>query len=127
MDHNDLQALRLLAEAQRHTDLNQPAAARITIRSANGEYLGDIVLPAAGLERATQAVSAVADYKERRPADFTPAPAPDLDPHLIADIEDHFADIDPDSYLADVFGGPDAEASLTAFEQLVTGEWDGQL
>lgn len=52
---------------------------------------------------------------------------PEVDPLLIAAIEDHFAKVDPQSYMDDVFGSPDAEASLAAFEQLVTGEWDGEL
>ncbi|MEU3656435.1 hypothetical protein AB0E67_27235 [Streptomyces sp. NPDC032161] len=48
-----------------------------------------------------------------------------IDPLLIAQLEDHFATVDPDSYLTDVFNSPDAEASLAAYEQLVTDEWDG--
>ncbi|MEV6165714.1 hypothetical protein AB0L71_28140 [Streptomyces sp. NPDC052052] len=51
----------------------------------------------------------------------------DVDPLLIAAIEDHFAQIEVESYLADVFSSPDAEASLAAFEQLVTGEWGEEL
>ncbi|WP_331764384.1 hypothetical protein [Streptomyces anulatus] len=46
---------------------------------------------------------------------------------LIDNVEFVYAAIDPESYLTDVFGSPDAEASLTAYEQLVSGEWDGQL
>ncbi|WP_097865790.1 hypothetical protein [Streptomyces sp. rh34] len=46
---------------------------------------------------------------------------------LIDNVEYVFAVIDPQSYLDDVFGSPDAEASLAAYEQLVTGEWDGRL
>ncbi|MER8003049.1 hypothetical protein [Streptomyces sp. NPDC095613] len=53
----------------------------------------------------------------------------DRQPHrqLIADIEDHFAAIEPDSYLDDVFAGDCPEASAAAYEQLVTQEWDGDL
>lgn len=126
MTPNDQNALRLLAELQRLADPTQPTAVRVTIRSAEGDYIGDAVLPNPAAGRAVQAVSAMADYATRRPADFSPIPNI-LDPHLVADIEDHFADVDPESYLADVFGGNDAEASLVAFEQLVTGEWDGEL
>lgn len=46
---------------------------------------------------------------------------------LIDNVEYVYAAIDPESYLDDVFGSPDAEASLAAYEQLVTGEWDGEL
>lgn len=116
MDTNDQAALRLLAELQRLTDPNQPTAARVTIRSAAGEYLGEAPIPVPAIGHAAMAVSAMADYANR-PAD----------PRMVADIEDHFADVDPESYLADVFGGHDAEASLIAYEQLVTGEWDGDV
>lgn len=122
MSPEDLHALTLLAELQRLADPDQPTAVRITIRSAEGDYIGDVALPAPGAGHATQAVSAVADYADRVPADFTPAT---LDPLLVADIDDHFDGIDPDTYLFDVFASQDAEASLAAYEQLVTGEWDG--
>ncbi|WP_331728811.1 hypothetical protein OG693_39470 (plasmid) [Streptomyces sp. NBC_01259] len=124
MNPNDQAALRLLAELQRLADPTQPAAVRVTIRSAEGDYIGDAVLPTPAAGHAVQAVSAMADYATRRPADFTPVPDT-LDPLLVAAIEDHFADVDPASYLADVFSSPDAEASIAAYEQLVDGDWDG--
>lgn len=49
------------------------------------------------------------------------------DPYLYADITDLFLAIDPQSYLDDVFAGPDPHESMNAYEQLVTGEWDGEL
>lgn len=126
MSPDDLHALQLLAELQRLADPTQPTAVRITIRSADGDYISDVALPAPGAGHATQAVSAVADYAQRDPEAFTP-PVADLDPLLIAAIEDHFDQVDPESYLDDVYGSQDAEASLTAYEQLVTGDWDGGL
>lgn len=47
------------------------------------------------------------------------------DPDLYADVTDVFLAVDPVSYLDDVFGSPDAHASMNAYEELVTGEWDG--
>lgn len=77
----------------------------------------------------------------------------DLDPLLIAQIEDHFARtfnaddvfdmfddiedvfaaLDPTSFLDDVLDGPDPKASVKALEEMVTGDatedgdWDGDL
>ncbi|MFJ3699524.1 hypothetical protein ACIPW9_36270 [Streptomyces sp. NPDC090052] len=48
-------------------------------------------------------------------------------PLLIAEIEDLFSDIDPQSYLGDVIAADCPEAAAAALEQLVTGEWDGEL
>jgi len=48
-------------------------------------------------------------------------------PDLYADVTDLFMVIDPQSYLDDVFGSPDPHESMNAYEQIVTGEWDGDL
>lgn len=138
MNSNDQAALRLLAELQRLNgadELSNPGqtpALRVTIRTADGEFIGEALLNPRAADEAANAASAVAEYAMAMPADYqagrTPAPVdPEIDSLLVAQLEDHFADIDPESYLADVFGGHDAEASLVAYEQLVTGEWDGDL
>jgi hypothetical protein len=41
------------------------------------------------------------------------------DPLLVAEIEDIFDAVDPWSYL-------DPESAAAAYEQLVTGDWDGE-
>lgn len=48
-------------------------------------------------------------------------------PDLYAKVTDVFLLIDPDAYLDDVLNSPDPDASMVAFEQMVTGEWDGEL
>ncbi|CAL9667475.1 hypothetical protein SUDANB145_07235 (plasmid) [Streptomyces sp. enrichment culture] len=59
--------------------------------------------------------------------EFTATAIAHRDPVLYADIVDLFLLIDPESYLDDVFTAPEPEQSLAAYEQLVTGEWDGEL
>ncbi|MFF8279963.1 hypothetical protein ACF05T_28320 [Streptomyces lateritius] len=49
------------------------------------------------------------------------------DPFLIAEIEDYFDTVDPWSYLDDVLVSQDPEGAAAAYEQIVTGEWDGDL
>lgn len=69
----------------------------------------------------------------------------DVDPLLIASIEDlfspdddalidlvdavefEFAAINPTSYLTDIIAADSPEAAAAAYEQMVTGEWDGEL
>lgn len=46
---------------------------------------------------------------------------------LIADIEDHFDAVDPVSYLREVLAAEEPESAAAAYEQLITGEWDGEL
>ncbi|MFD4795987.1 hypothetical protein [Streptomyces anulatus] len=107
----------------------QTPATRIQVRTADGTLIGEALLSARSTDEAATAISAVAEYALVMPADYQAGrtTTPELDPLLIADLEDHFAKVDPESYLDDVFGSQDADASLTAYEQLVTGEWDGEL
>jgi hypothetical protein len=46
---------------------------------------------------------------------------------LYADVTDAFLLVDPLSYLDDVLTSREPEAAAAAYEQLVTGEWDGEL
>ena len=49
------------------------------------------------------------------------------DPDLYAQVTDVFDEVDPWSYLDDVLTSNDPEAAAAAYEQIVTGEWDGEL
>ncbi|MGW8703110.1 hypothetical protein ACWGOK_40415 [Streptomyces eurythermus] len=49
------------------------------------------------------------------------------EPLLHAEIDAHFNTIDALSYLDDVLTAEDPEGAAAAYEQLVTGEWDGEL
>lgn len=48
-------------------------------------------------------------------------------PRLFADVTDVFNAVDPQDLLDDVFASQDPDEALNAYEQLVTGEWDGDL
>lgn len=61
------------------------------------------------------------------PRDWSAAAVAHTHSQVYADVQDLFEGIDPDSLLDDVFASPDADASLVAYEQLVTGDWDGEL
>lgn len=126
MDANDQVAIQFLAELQRLADPTQPAGLRITVRNAEGDYIGDAVLPTPGAQHAAQAVSAAADFHDRDRDAFNAGTTIDgLDPRTLADLEDHFAEVDPKSYLDDVFAGRDAKASALAYQDLITGETGG--
>ncbi|MEV4975544.1 hypothetical protein [Streptomyces scopuliridis] len=117
MDSRDLYALSLLAQLQRLATNDADAAVRITIRSADGDFLGEARLPGNAAQEATNAFSVVADYQDAQQAipytmadgaapelDVTDVPAPklrifdetvtDLHPAGIAEIEDLFDAID---------------------------------
>lgn len=108
---------------------NQTAATRIQVRTADGTLIGEAILSARSTDETTLAISAVAEYAMAMPADYQAGRTPEvtLDPLLVADLEDHFAAVDPQSYLPDVFACDDPEVAAAAYEQMVTGEWDGEL
>ncbi|MET7792097.1 MULTISPECIES: hypothetical protein [Streptomyces] len=131
-------ALRVVSELQKLngadtlSDPTKTPVVRVKVETVDGRPAGEALLNPRAAEEIGDVAGVLAEYALAMPADYqagrtVPAPAPELDPLLVADLEDMFAAIDPESYLADVFGGPDAEASLVAYEQMVTGEWDGQL
>ncbi|TXS61454.1 hypothetical protein, partial [Streptomyces sp. sk2.1] len=64
---------------------------------------------------------------DNEPSQWSAAAVAHTHSQLYADVTDLFNEIDPESLLDDVFASPDAEASVAAYEQLVTGEWDGEL
>lgn len=95
MTPDDQAAIQFLAELQRLADPTQPAGLRITIRNAEGDYIGDAVLPTPSAQHAVQAVSAMADYHDRDRETFDAGAMIDgLDPRALADLEDHFAEVD---------------------------------
>jgi len=51
----------------------------------------------------------------------------EVDPLLVAAIEDLFAAIHPAEFIDDVVTSANPEASQAAYEQMVTGEWDGDI
>ncbi|MFF9003636.1 hypothetical protein ACF1GW_38725 [Streptomyces achromogenes] len=46
---------------------------------------------------------------------------------IYAQVTDVFMLVDPMSYLDDVLAARDPEAAAAAYEQMVTGEWDGEV
>lgn len=141
-DPNMTAALRVVAElrklngADTLSDPTKTPVVRVKVETVDGRFAGEALLNPRAAEEIGDVAGVLAEFALAKPADYqagrtvpTPAPEPDpeLDPLLVAQLEDHFADVDPESYLDDVFGGPDADASLAAFEEIVTGEWDGNL
>lgn len=122
MERNEQLALRLLAELQRLNPGGQDQAVRLTIRSANGDYIGEVRLPQRGAEALTDAVSAVADYAAAMPADYEANAKPRtadntvIDPLLEQDLEEHCIGLDTD-YLMSV-AAQDPHQAVAAFDEI---------
>jgi hypothetical protein len=75
----------------------------------------------------TAAVAGGAGGEAIPTGDYSAAAVAQNNPDLYADVTDLFLAIDPLSYLDDVINADCPEAAQAAYEQLVTGEWDGEL
>ncbi|KAF0646308.1 MULTISPECIES: hypothetical protein [Streptomyces] len=153
--------LSQLARLEQHTA--EPGT-RLTLRTPDGEFAGEVVLPESVVQALTTAASAIADARDELAAPAPgPAPEPDADldeliahyathlttdathrrsstpdpsaaavfaathPHLAADILALYNEVDPRTYLDDIVAADCPEAAQAAYEQMVTGEWDGEL
>ncbi|MFE6126752.1 hypothetical protein ACFQ6Q_00545 [Streptomyces sp. NPDC056437] len=88
-------------------DATEPAAMHVEVRSSDGQFMGAIPLAGMTAEALTDAVRSLADYRDcpdnpyAQPGDMPDAElqildatVTDLHPAGVADIEDHFADLD---------------------------------
>jgi len=67
------------------------------------------------------------EHEQIPSGEFCAAAVAQCYPDLYADVLDVFDAVDPWSYLDDVLTSSEPEAAAAAYEQLVTGEWDGEL
>ncbi|MFD7615795.1 hypothetical protein [Streptomyces sp. NPDC059802] len=109
-----------------------PTVTRLAILTDQGDEVMRIELTEAGVEAAVTVLEDVADRAAQdarlaalEPNQWSAAAVAHTHSQIYADVQDLFDGIDPQDLLDDVFNSPDADASLVAYEQLVTGEWDG--
>jgi hypothetical protein len=124
--------LALLNQLQALSPKQDGTAVRLTMRTATGDFLGEALISEKAMGELTAWTAALNACREALPAEPEPvAAAPvgdtDVDPLLIADMEDYFSAIDPVSYWPDVYAAESPEAAQAAYEQMVTDEWDGEL
>lgn len=125
MDLNDLRAIELVRQLQALSPEDAETAVRITVRNATGRLVGEALLTEEAAAALTDAVHSMNEYAADTEAEQPSTP--DLDPLLIASIEDHFDTVDPKSYLQNIKQAADEDAAVAAYEALVLGEWDGEL
>lgn len=138
---------RNLVRLRDELDTDNPNRATITVSLPNGELIGTVDLPATIVGELGDTAEVHADYAEPNLAttlgwdettispDLTQAVEDALTPALtdtvhglhleaLADLEDHFANVDPIDLLDEALSSNNAEQGLRAFESLVTGEID---
>jgi hypothetical protein len=82
----------------------------------------------AGSEAPTSSEPVVAaEHEAIGTGEWSAAAVAQNDPDLYAVVTNLFMLVEPESYLDDVFAAQSPEAAMAAFEQMVTGEWDGEL
>lgn len=118
MEDQTQAALRILAELQNANEVDtqaspgQAPAVRITIRTPDGEYLGEAVLSTRAASEIANTVSCAASYPLTKPAG-SPPPRTPLDPNLEAELEEHCIGLDTD-YLVSL----DRREAVAAFDEI---------
>lgn len=135
--HDPLRAgiavIRALAGLDPRTP-GEPTVARIAIINEAGTEIMRVEITEAGVENAVNVLEAAADRADHEarmaalePSKWSAAAVAHNHSQVYADVQDLFDALDPDALLDDVFASPDANASLLAYEQLVTRDWDGDV
>lgn len=112
----------------------EPTVARIAVIDEAGTEIMRVEITEAGVENAVNVLEAAADRADHEarmaalePSEWSAAAVAYNHSQVYADVEDLFGEVDPASYLDDIVGADSPEAAQAAYEQLVTGEWDGEL
>jgi hypothetical protein len=100
---------------------------QITVTPKTAEALADIIDSTITRSAVGQTATAAPVREQCGAGEWSAAAVAQNEPDLYADITNLFDEISPETYLDDVFGSPDPEKALAAYEQMVTGEWDGEL
>lgn len=127
MTPNDLHALQLLAALQEVGDIDllvnadQTPTVRVTIRTPDGEYIGEALLGIRGTDEATKALGVVAEYALRKPlANPDQAADPVLHPEALAELEEHCIGLNVDELLARAETDP--QGAVEAFDWITSDE-----
>ncbi|MFZ4136948.1 hypothetical protein [Streptomyces koyangensis] len=138
---------RNLVRLRDELDTDNPDRAVISVSLPNGTFIGSVDLPATIVGELGDTAELHADHADPSLAttlgwdevtvspDLTQAVEDALTPALtgtvdglhleaLADLEDHFASVDPIDLLDAALSANNAEQGLRAFEYLVTGEID---
>lgn len=106
MTNEEMRALALFHQLVALSPDDGDTDLRITIRLADGRFMGDVKLSRKDVEAATDALAAVNDYAKAERGEMAAlgelmAAGQELHPEALADLEAHFASID----LGDTDGG----------------------
>lgn len=106
MTNEEMRALALFHQLVALSPDDGEVDLRITIRLADGRFMGDVKLSRKDVEAATDALAAVNDYAKAERGEMAAlgelmAAGQELHPEALADLEAHFASID----LGDTDGG----------------------
>lgn len=105
MTNDEMRASALYQDLKNLSPDDGQTAARVTIRLADGRYVGDILLSPRDLDALNIALPSLADYardmRDDTDPDLAPAVTEQLHPDALADLEAYLAAVD----LGDTDGG----------------------
>ncbi|MEU9998106.1 hypothetical protein [Streptomyces sp. NPDC050848] len=107
---DEMRAVELLMQLQALTPENAINAIRISIRMADGSYVGDALLSAKAVAALNDATLSMIAYRDSQ------APVGDIDPLLQADFEEYCIGLDVDGLVA--MAAMDPAEAVAGFDEI---------
>ncbi|WP_399559253.1 hypothetical protein OH809_44945 (plasmid) [Streptomyces sp. NBC_00873] len=116
----ELRILALLAELQQLSPADAKTAARLTVRNADGDFIGEALLSDKAVAALTDSTVSMNSYLENERA--TAVPGTDIDPDLEAEFEEYCIGLDTDLLMS--MAAQDPNQAVAAFDEITA---DGEL
>ncbi|MGW1409507.1 hypothetical protein [Streptomyces sp. NPDC002403] len=113
----ELRILALLAQLQRLSPADAKTAARLTMRNADGDFIGEALLSDKAVTALTESTLSLNLHLQSEPT----APSTDIDPDLEAEFEEHCLGLDTEYLMA--IAEQDPHRAVAAFDE-ITAEGD---
>ncbi|WP_331746840.1 hypothetical protein [Streptomyces sp. NBC_00842] len=111
--NRDLLVLALLAQLQQLSPAEAKTAARLTVRNADGDFLGEALLSDKAVDALVDSTTSLNAYLENEPA---AVPGTDIDPDLEAEFEEHCIGLDTDFLMS--MAAQDPNQAVAAFDEI---------
>ncbi|MEU9849228.1 hypothetical protein [Streptomyces sp. NPDC047985] len=108
----ELRVLALLAQLQRISPADAKTAARLTVRNADGDFIGEALLSDKAITALTESTFSLNLHLQNESA----APGADIDPDLEAELEEHCLGLDIEYLMA--IAEQDPHRAVAAFDEI---------
>ncbi|MFI6055738.1 hypothetical protein ACIBCO_37350 [Streptomyces violascens] len=125
MNERDAQLLALLEQLQALSPAEAETAARLSLRSATGQFLGEALLSDKAVQALTDSTTSLNSYLASQPD--TPDDPNAIDPFLEAEFEAHCIALPVDDLFKLAVDDKDPEKAVAEFDEMTREYEEGEL